>query len=208
MRSRGCGAGRQGDDGLRQSHLGSRSRQRAVECPQRRARERGAGEEMDVDPAETASGQLMALEERESLTVLDLRSVGQGCEKSEYLTPIGQAPARDLAHDEGMTEDLGTGEEPSQANVAPPEMVHPDRGVDQRHAERRLRRRRGARRDFCVPPSAARRSALARAIKASMPACKRAVFSLIPVNRRARSRRSSSRFNVVRICLRMHEGCR
>jgi hypothetical protein len=52
-----------------------------------------------------------------------------------------------------------------------------------------------------VPPRAARRLAASRAIRASSPACTRAIFSLIPVSSLARSSSLSSMIKVVRICI-------
>jgi hypothetical protein len=49
-------------------------------------------------------------------------------------------------------------------------VVHPDRRVDEDHRLADGRRRRGGRSAFWVPPRAASRWALARAISASMPA--------------------------------------
>ena len=61
------------------------------------------------------------------------------------------------------------------------QVIHPDRGVDEDHDA--LARRRGFRRSaFSVPPKAASRRALSKAISASSPLWINAVFSLTPVS--------------------------
>src|SRR5438132_8081002 len=60
---------------------------------------------------------------------------------------------------------------------------------------------------FSVPPRSANRRALSRAISASNPCLTSDVFSTIPESREAFFRRSSSMFNVVRICTNMHYLC-
>src|SRR6266566_3925905 len=58
------------------------------------------------------------------------------------------------------------------------------------------RRRGGALASGIVPPNAASRRADSREIKASSPACTRAVFSLMPVSSLASAMRASSRTSV------------
>src|SRR5438093_1109752 len=72
------------------------------------------------------------------------------------------------------------------------------------HARFPLRRRRIRPSDLCVPPSAARRSVLARWIRASMPARTRVSVSWMPVSLPARAIRASSRSSVIRMGTRMH----
>ena len=69
------------------------------------------------------------------------------------------------------------------------------------------RRRRTGLSFFSVPPSAASRRALSRAISASRPRRTRAVFSVTPVNCDARLRSSSSMLSVVLICISMYILC-
>jgi hypothetical protein len=58
-----------------------------------------------------------------------------------------------------------------------------------------------------LPPSAAKRRALSRAMRASKPALTTAVFSAMPLSRVASRSRVSSIFSVVLICINMHYRC-
>lgn len=58
---------------------------------------------------------------------------------------------------------------------------------------------------FCVPPSAANRAALSRAMSASRPIRTSAVFSRTPVNSEARDRIESSMLRVVLIHISVHQ---
>jgi len=58
-----------------------------------------------------------------------------------------------------------------------------------------------------LPPKAARRRALSRAMRASRPARTTAVFSAMPLSRAASFIRASSMFSVVLICINMHYQC-
>ncbi len=86
-----------------------------------------------------------------------------------------------------------------------PEVLHPNRCVGQNHADS-FSRRRGIGRSLGMdPPSATNALALSRAMSSSSPRCTKAVFSRIPVSRRASSSNSSSRFIVVFICMSMYD---
>ena len=56
-----------------------------------------------------------------------------------------------------------------------------------------------------MPPNAARRRALSSAISASNPRRTNAAFSVVPVSLAALSSKESSIFNVVFICITLHE---
>jgi hypothetical protein len=87
--------------------------------------------------------------------------------------------------------------------VPTPEMVYPDRSIDENHQDRVWRRR--TRRSFgSEPPSFASRRALSTDIKASSPNRTNEVFSWTPVRLAALSRRTSSMFNVVLMHISMH----
>ena len=87
-------------------------------------------------------------------------------------------------------------------------MGYPDGGVCQNHAQFRDVLLLGtALRDFSEPPSSASLLELSRAINASSPNLTSDVFSFIPVSFDAFLKMSSSMFNVVLICLNMHDRC-
>jgi hypothetical protein len=82
-------------------------------------------------------------------------------------------------------------------------MLDPNRRINKDHRLRSPRRRRMGRKPDSVPASAASRLAASRAIRASTPACTKAVFSRIPVICRARSSNSALMMSVVLICVSM-----
>ena len=81
--------------------------------------------------------------------------------------------------------------------IAPPEVINPNRRIDQNHAA--ARRRAGALSAGCVPPNRASRCALSRWISASRPSCIRRLRSVTPVMRAACESKSSSILIVVRL---------
>ena len=113
--------------------------------------------------------------------------------------------AKELTDDELMRPHSSSVEESRESIVATPEVVHPHRRIHENHFECLTVRRRGATASWgCVPPSEAKRRALARLIRASKPARTKAVFSSIWVKRRASSSSASSMLSVVLICISMH----
>ena len=95
-----------------------------------------------------------------------------------------------------------------QSEISSAKVIDPYGRVDQSHGLGGAERLRGI--DFSpgiVPPKAASRRALSRAINALRPACTSAVFSSIPVNCLARSTKSPSRFRVVLMHTSVHGLC-
>jgi len=88
-----------------------------------------------------------------------------------------------------------------------PKVLHPDGSIDQNHLYRDGRGRGMGRIFASVPPRAAKSFAASRAINVSKPACTKAVFSVSPVSRLARSTSLSSSMSVVLICIRLHRRC-
>lgn len=86
-------------------------------------------------------------------------------------------------------------------------MLNPNRRVDQNHAGWPRRRLRIGRSPFSVPPSSAKRRALALAIRASNPRRTSEVFSLTPVSLAACRKRESLMLSVVLICISMRHPC-
>jgi len=181
--------------------------QPAIQRPDTGAAERGRDEEVKIDPADTRSFEPVALDEFDRFPVRrdsDLRQLG---EEAKDLGASPNSPKRQLADDERVDENEPILEEPAETPIPTPQVVDPDGRIDERQpavlrpdGRRRLR---GSRRLFSVPPSAARRRALSRAMSAASPAWTVAVFSLRPVRPWAFSRRASSRISVVLICISM-----
>src|SRR3990167_3731178 len=106
-----------------------------------------------------------------------------------------------------MAKDLLVVEQGPQALAPHPKVLDPDRGVHQDHAGLPERRLRTGRSCFSVPPSAAKRRALSRDIKASGPRRTSEVFSLTPVSFAPCRKTESSILSVVLICINMHYSC-
>lgn len=156
---------------------------------------------MHVDPPETAPHETVRLDERQDLPVVGERPARQGRQQLEDLAPAPQGPARELADHEGMTRDFFGLEAGGERSVAAAQVVDPDGGIGEDQGRGLgLRRRIGASLRS-VPPSAARRRALSRAIRASSPAWTSAVLPLRPVLRSASRSNASSMSSVVLICM-------
>jgi len=153
---------------------------------------------MRIDPAYPPTVQALALNHTHHFLVLRGLHLGQGLEQDKDLLPIAQRPAGKLADDEGMHKHLCRIEKGLQGAISCPQVIDPDRRVNEDHATRRGRRRRIAFKRGSVPPSRASRRALSRAIKASRPMRTSAVFLETPVRRAARRMRDGSMFKVVR----------
>ena len=161
------------------------------------------GEQMGIHPADAGTGQVAPGHQREHLLVLRhrYRTAARRRWAQRLLSPP-QAAQRQLPDHEGMRPPPHpASSRRRQTGVASRQVIDPNRGVDQHQPTGR--RRRGACSPGCVPPRAASRRALSRAISASRPACTSAVFSSIPVRRRARPPGRRSRFSVVRMHMSM-----
>ena len=162
-------------------------------------------QEMNVDPTETASRKLMFRHKSQDLFMLRLPRLRKISQQCQHFSPALEMTEGDLTRHEGMSNDLGLDQQLRQLVVPPAQVIHPngcigeDHGVDRRRARRRGTRRR----PLSEPPRAASLRALSRAIRASRPAWTIAVFSLSPVKTRALATSSSSRINVVLICISM-----
>jgi hypothetical protein len=131
------------------------------------------------------------------------RGLGKAMQKIEDKVPTAQIPAGQFSNYEGMFENLPLVQEINQPVIAFPEMIDPDRRVDEDHTIGSVRRRGTGWSSFMDPPRAARRRALSRAIRVSSPRRTRDVFSRMPVSSAAVRRRVSSMFRVVLICIDM-----
>jgi hypothetical protein len=61
---------------------------------------------VDVDPPDAATIQAPACNQRHHLMMLDYPGLGQTSKQAENLRPIAQIPARQLADDEGVRDDI------------------------------------------------------------------------------------------------------
>ncbi len=154
---------------------------------------------MDVDPAQSRSHRFVKLEKCQRFVVLDDGTLRKRLKQGQDLGPLVQTTARELTDDERVTRHFPVSQQRTELVVAASQVIDPDGGVDQDHVRFPLRRRGIRSRARSVPPSVASRCALARAMSASRPACRSAVFSVMPVSRVARSTSPSLRFRVVLI---------
>jgi hypothetical protein len=97
-------------------------------------------------------------------------------EIGEDSTAIPKTSASDFAYDERVHEYCAFFKQLGEHRISGPEVVDPDRRIDQNHL--RAGRRRGIESAFVsLPPRAASRFPASRAISACKPAWTRAVFS-------------------------------
>jgi hypothetical protein len=162
-----------------------------------------------VDPSDAAARESVPFDELQNFGMLCGVGLRQLREEPEDLGAPSQVAERQFADHERVKENEPVLEEGREPGVSTPQVIDPEGRVDQ---DQRLalglrtgagRRRRGSRRPFSVPPSAASRRALSRAMSASRPAWTIAVFSVRPVRLLAFARRESSRISVVLICISM-----
>src|ERR1700680_1520556 len=135
---------------------------------------------MGIDIADAAPEQRFAIDEMHHLLVRSdgrLRQFVHGAKDDIGLPQIAEG---ELAQNIRMPENLAAVEQPTQRVIAGPQMVDPDRSVDQDHLARN-RRRGAAARSGSLPPSRARRRALSRSISALSASRTRADFSRRPV---------------------------
>jgi hypothetical protein len=162
---------------------------------------------MHVDPTKSSPHQTTTFDKRKNFVVIRDGNDPQRTQEVEQLGSVRQMPARQLPYDEGMYLHLIRVELSGELRVPLSQVLNPNRGIDE-HGNYffvPVLLRGTARSARSVPPRAARRRALSRAMSASKPACTTAVFSRIPVSFWARSSSLSSIIKVVLICTNMHQ---
>src|SRR5229473_6214578 len=163
---------------------------------------------MHVDPAEAATHEAMCHDEAQDFVVARRRNLRHCREQRQKLVAVGQTAARQFTDDERMSRNLHGFQELHKGRILLAQVVYPYRRINQHAFYRPAVRLRGmAFRLLSVPPNAARRRALSRAMSATRPACKTSVFLVKPLNLRACSSSVSSIINVVLICINMPEWC-
>jgi hypothetical protein len=136
---------------------------------------------MRIDVADASAVEPEVIYEAQDLIVTCDVGSGQILQIGENGFTLAQNSQSKLADNEGMGENHPAIQQFRQFRVAVPQMVYPDRRVDQDHL--RVDRRRGTFRSaFSLPPSLASRRALSRSIRAFNASRTNADFSVIPVN--------------------------
>jgi len=117
-------------------------------------------------------------------------------QETENFAATRELAERELTDYPWVSQHLGFLEKRGELRISDPEVVDPDRGVDEDHAD--VVRRLGiALKAGSLPASWARRRALSRSISARSACRTSALFSLVPVKRWASRIRSSSSASVV-----------
>jgi hypothetical protein len=151
-----------------------------------------------IDEADSAPNERLVLDEEKYLLLGGEWRLGQSLQQVQYFISLAKISARQLTDHKRVSQDPTGVQQGNEALIAGTQMIDPDRGIDQDHAEPGRLRGTGFN---CpsLPPRRARRRALSRSIKARKPSLTKAVFSATPVIRRASFSKSSSIFTVVRI---------
>lgn len=118
---------------------------------------------MDVYPPDAATMQLLSRHQLNRLLVFRQRWCRQSFEKRKDLVAVPQVPASEFADNERMDQDGALFQLGCEPGVTDSQVADPDRGVDD-HAGNRRREAETA--PGSEPPSAARRRAFSRSIKA------------------------------------------
>lgn len=123
---------------------------------------------MYVDQADAVRHQPVLLDQRQNLIVSSARSCREPLEKTNDFSSIPKVATRQLTDDEWMNEHTLLFEQLDEDWVDLPQMIDPDRCIDE--DQRPAGFRRGmADRSGSVPPSRARRRALSLDMSARRP---------------------------------------
>jgi hypothetical protein len=173
--------------------------QALIARPERRsAAEPHCGEQVRIDIADSRASQPMPADEVQHFLVGSRSALRQIPHGLQYKVALPQFAQGKLADYKRMREDAASIKKDSERLIARAQMVDPNRGVDQDHADLG-RLRRGGLRFGSLPPRRASRRALSRSISALSASRTRADFSRRPVKACALANNSSSRARVVRI---------
>jgi len=155
---------------------------------------------MGIDIADTESEQRMLFDEMQDFVICSDGGLWQHTQAIKNKVALSKIDQRELTNDEGVHQDLSGLKQLHKGMVIRPQMIDPNRGVNQYHF-RPIRRRRATARSRSLPPRRASRRAASRSINAFKASRTRTDFSFRPVNSWAFASNSSSSANVVRIQL-------
>src|SRR5437660_373061 len=120
---------------------------------------------MSVDISDPFAHQPALFDEEQDLFVAGDRCLRKAAEQVEHVTPMPERAACKLADDKWMGDDFCQVERAKRGRFAP-EVINPDRTVDEDHAGLRLG---GAAACGSLPPRRTRRRTASRAISALRP---------------------------------------
>lgn len=92
---------------------------------------------MGINPADTAAHQAMAFDERQYLIISGCQYMRQAPQKRQYFRTASQGSARQFADDEGVALDFASIEQSAESRVSTPQMLYPDRSINQHGGEQR-----------------------------------------------------------------------
>ncbi len=150
---------------------------------------------MHINQPNAFSHQLMTFNKKEHFIILGAGCRRQCMEQRNNLFAVFQIAASQLTDHKRMNHHLLLFQQIDQLCIGFTKMVNPNGCIDQNHAA--VLRRGTSFTSGSLPPRAASRSALRRAISASSPMRINAVFSLTPVSFAASLNSASSIFSVV-----------
>src|SRR5664280_2768216 len=151
---------------------------------------------MGIDTTDSESKQAPGFDQGHHLGLRGDLCLWEVAQETEDVAATRELAERELADHPWVSQYLGFLEERGELRISVAEVVDPDRGVNEDHAD--VVRRRGiALKVGSLPASWARRRALSRSISARSACRTSARSSLDPVKRWASRIRSSSRASVV-----------
>lgn len=178
--------------------------ERGVAGPERNALCPTRSQDLNIAPAQPAAPQSFRLDQAQGGARPRSRQTGQAQKLDQKVITIPDRTAGQFPDDHRMSADCIRCQQFAQTPVQAMEMIDPNRTIYQNlHAGLSGLRRRPATARGSLPPRLANSRAASRWIKASKPRWSKRVFSLIPVYSRATARRSSSRFSVVLMQIRI-----
>jgi hypothetical protein len=162
---------------------------------------------MRIDPTDPLAPKVPFLDQREHFLVPGDRRSRNPAQPSKQLGPPRQRAACQLTNHTGVHQGALPHQKILEKRHAFSKVRYPNGSVYEDHFPGLGRRLRIGLMSGWEPPIAASRRAASRARRASRPACRRAVFSRIPVSFRASSINFSSRSRVVLMHIIMHDSC-
>ena len=158
-------------------------------------------QEMSIDQSDAAAMKVPLFNEDEDFFMRGLAGPRQSGEEFEDLVPPGKGSAGEFSNHQRVADNVAGFQPDRQLAVAPPQMVDPDRCIDEDHCDfLQPGLRRGATLALrSEPPRTASFLADSRAINASSPIRTSSVFLQTPVRREAVEIALSSILRVVRM---------
>ncbi len=111
---------------------------------------------MGINPSDSSASELMFVREIKDTVTIEALCLRQQKEHLTKLHRVGRVPQQELPRNEGMLDDLRPCEKRDKFRFNAPEVIDPDRGINEDHAGRRLS---ATEKSGIVPPRPLRKSA-------------------------------------------------